>query len=104
MAALIAGRCNPALKAFHDRLAAAGKKSKVVIVTVMRKIITTLNAMLREDTVWVDQSTGRQSMPTGCTVSSLPFELSAAVLWTWALRVILPAAVPCRALTGVNFG
>jgi transposase len=34
MAALIAGRCNPALKLFHDRLAAAGKKSKVIIVAV----------------------------------------------------------------------
>jgi heterodisulfide reductase subunit A-like polyferredoxin len=32
MAALIASRCNPALKVFHDRLQATGKKSKVVIV------------------------------------------------------------------------
>ena len=35
MAALIAMRCNPALKAFHNRLAATGKKPKVVIVAVM---------------------------------------------------------------------
>ena len=55
MAALIACRCNPALKVFHDRLAATGKKSKVVIVAVMRKMITTLNAMLRDNVAWADR-------------------------------------------------
>jgi transposase len=64
MAALIAGRCNPALKIFHDRLAAAGKKSKVIIVAVMRKIVTTLNAILRDDVAWADRCIGRHSMPT----------------------------------------
>jgi transposase len=54
MAALSAGRYNPALKAFRDRLTAAGKKPKVIIVAVMRKMITTLNAMLRD---WQPQST-----------------------------------------------
>src|SRR5215204_5743499 len=42
MAALTACRFNPALKTFHERLAAAGKKSKVAI-------ITTLNAMIRDN-------------------------------------------------------
>jgi transposase len=64
MAALIAGRCNPTLKAFHDRLAAAGKKSKVVIVAVMRKMITALNAMVRDDVVWADRHSGWHSVPT----------------------------------------
>ena len=64
MAALIAMRCNPALKAFHNRLAATGKKPKVVIVAVMRKMIITLNAMLRNETPWVDRSTGRHSVLT----------------------------------------
>ena len=45
MAAMSASQLNPALKAFHDRLEAAGKKPKVVIVAVMRKMITMLNAM-----------------------------------------------------------
>src|SRR5262249_9181669 len=40
MAAMSASNWNPALKAFHDRLAATGKKPKVVIVAVMRKMIT----------------------------------------------------------------
>jgi transposase len=52
MAALSASRYNPALKAFSKRLAAACKKSKVIIVAVMRKIIVTLNAMLRDNTEW----------------------------------------------------
>jgi transposase len=52
MAALSASRYNPALKTFSKRLAAAGKKSKVIIVAVMRKMIVTLNAMLRDDTAW----------------------------------------------------
>ena len=33
-------------------LAAASKKSKVIIVAVMRKMIITLNAMLRDNTEW----------------------------------------------------
>ena len=65
MAALSASNWNPALKAFHDRLAATGKKPKVVIVAVMRKMITTLNAMLRDGTIWVDRYNGRRSVPTG---------------------------------------
>src|SRR5258708_15041184 len=40
MAALSASNWNPALKAFHDRLEATGKKPKVVIVAVVRKMIT----------------------------------------------------------------
>ena len=63
MAALIGYRCNPQLRAFHDRLAAAGKKAKVVLVAVMRKIITILNAMLRDNVPWVDHSIGRHILP-----------------------------------------
>ena len=52
MAALSASRYNPPLKAFSKRLAAAGKKAKVIIVAVMRKMVVTLNAMLRDNTEW----------------------------------------------------
>lgn len=52
MAALTACRFNSALKTFYERLVAAGKKSKVAIVAVMRKIITTLNAMIRDNVAW----------------------------------------------------
>ena len=57
MAALSASRYNPALRAFSNRLADANKKSKVVIVAVMRKMITTLNAMLRDNAAWQLKST-----------------------------------------------
>ena len=56
MAALSAYRFNPALKRFHQRLAAAGKKPKVAIVAVMRKMIATLNAMLRDASEWRDRA------------------------------------------------
>src|SRR5829696_2774032 len=39
-----------------DRLAAAGKKPKVIIVAVMRKMITTLNSILRDGAAWQPQS------------------------------------------------
>jgi transposase len=64
MAAMSACNWNPALKTFHDRLAATGKKPKVVIVAAMRKMITTLNAMLRDDVVWADCVSGRHSVTT----------------------------------------
>jgi transposase len=52
MAAQAAALWNPTLKAFKHRLIAAGKKPKVAIVAVMRKLIVTLNAMLRDNQTW----------------------------------------------------
>jgi hypothetical protein len=42
------------LKAFRKRLWDAAKMAEVVIVAVMRKMITTLNARVRDDVVWAD--------------------------------------------------
>jgi transposase len=64
MAAMSACNWNPLLKAFHDRLAATGKLPKVVIVAVMRKMLTMLNAMVRDDVAWADRHRGRHSVPT----------------------------------------
>jgi len=64
MAAMSASNWNPVLKAFHNRLKAAGKLPKVVIVAVMRKMITMLNAMVRDDVVWADLLRGRHTVPT----------------------------------------
>lgn len=47
-AALVASRFNPELRAFRDRLIAAGKPFKVAIIAVGRKILTILNAMVRD--------------------------------------------------------
>ena len=53
MAALVASRFNPALKEFYDRLRNVGKKSpKVALVAVMRKLITILNTMVKNQTEW----------------------------------------------------
>jgi transposase len=43
---------NPVIKVFHSRLIAAGKPPKVVIVACMRKLLTILNAMLRDQALW----------------------------------------------------
>lgn len=55
MATLAAIRCNPSIKAFYQRLRAAGKKPKVAIVACMRKLLTILNAMLKTKTPWCDK-------------------------------------------------
>jgi transposase len=52
MAAQAAAKHNPVLQAFRQRLRAAGKKPKVAIIAVMRKMVTTLNAMLRDGREW----------------------------------------------------
>lgn len=55
MAALAAIRFNPVIRAFHDRLIAKGKEGKVVIVACMRKLLTILNAMARDNKPWNPQ-------------------------------------------------
>lgn len=52
MGALVATRHNPLLKAFYQRLTAAGKPKMVAIIAVARKLLTILNAILRDKTPW----------------------------------------------------
>jgi transposase len=52
MATLTAVRCNPVLKAFCDRLKASGKLPMVALTAAMRKLLTTLNAMVRDQAEW----------------------------------------------------
>lgn len=52
MAALVATRFNPVVKAFYMRLLEAGKPKKVALVACMRKLLTILNAMLRKNEEW----------------------------------------------------
>ena len=52
MAAVTASRTNPVIRAFYQRLLAAGKPPKVALVACMRKILTILNAMVRTQTRW----------------------------------------------------
>lgn len=52
MATLSAVRHNPPLKAFYTRLRDRGKLPKVALVAAMRKLLTMLNAMLRDSAHW----------------------------------------------------
>lgn len=52
MAALSARRHNPAIKQFADRLKAQSKPPKVVLVACMRKLLITLNTMMKTQTKW----------------------------------------------------
>jgi transposase len=57
MASLSAARYNPPLRAFYRRLRAAGKLAKVALVAVARKLLTMLNAMLRDEHSWAPRTT-----------------------------------------------
>lgn len=50
--AMTAARCNPDLKLFRDKLVDAGKPKLVALVAVARKLLTILNAIIREQQPW----------------------------------------------------
>jgi transposase len=55
MAATTAIRCNPVIREFYERLKSRGKPHKVALVACMRKMLTILNAMVRESTPWTPE-------------------------------------------------
>lgn len=55
MSALVATRFNPVIRAFHARLIAAGKLPKVALVACMRKLLTMLNAIVRDQKPWTTE-------------------------------------------------
>jgi len=54
MGALVAVRHNRTLRAFYERLIAAGKEKMVALIAVARKLLTILNAMLRDGEPWTE--------------------------------------------------
>ena len=58
MATLSATKHNPVIKAFYQKLLEAGKMKKVALVACMRKLLTTMNAMLHTNTAWGANTTG----------------------------------------------
>lgn len=52
MAALTASRSNPVIQKFYERLLAAGKMKKLALTACMHKLLTILNAMVREGKKW----------------------------------------------------
>lgn len=57
MGAMVAARHNPPLKAFRDKIVAAGKPKLVALIAVARKLLTTLNAIARDHAPWRSQNT-----------------------------------------------
>ena len=52
LAALNGARFNPVLKTMYQRLIEAGKPPKVALIAIARKLLTILNAMVRDQTDW----------------------------------------------------
>ena len=52
MGAMVAARFHPTLKPFRDKLVAAGKPKLVALIAVARKLLTILNALLRDNQRW----------------------------------------------------
>ena len=57
LGAMVAARRNPDLKLFRDRLVAAGKPKLVALLATARKLLTILNAILRDQKPWRQQTT-----------------------------------------------
>ena len=62
MAALVASRFNPVIRAFYQRLVAAGKAKKVALTACMRKLLSILNSMVRDGSHWDELRCQNQSM------------------------------------------
>jgi transposase len=56
IAAMVASRYNPVLKRFRDKLVSAGKPKLVALIAVARKLLTILNAIVRDKRPWQPQS------------------------------------------------
>jgi transposase len=56
IAAMVASRYNPVLKRFRDKLVCAGKPKLVALIAVARKLLTILNAIVRDKRPWQPQS------------------------------------------------
>jgi transposase len=52
MAIIVAIRHNPVIRAFYDRLLAKGRVKKVAITACLHKMLTILNAMVRDNKSW----------------------------------------------------
>ena len=55
MPTIVAVRHNPELKSFYDRLLDAGKPKKLALTACMRKLLTILNAMVKQGRAWEPQ-------------------------------------------------
>ena len=54
MGTLAATRFNPRIKTFYQRLLRKGKAKKVALTAAMRKLLTILNTLVKNDVLWKD--------------------------------------------------
>ena len=55
--------CNPVIKAHYQHLTGAGKPPKVALVACMRKLLTLLNAMVRDNLTWDQLNVAQKIVP-----------------------------------------
>ena len=61
MATMVAVRCNPVRKVFYARLLERGKLKKVALVACMHKLLTILNAIVKQGKAWVNPTQGAKA-------------------------------------------
>lgn len=54
MASLVATRFNKAIKVFYQRLLSKGKPKKLALTAAMRKLLTILNTLVKDNVLWTD--------------------------------------------------
>ena len=96
MAALVASNHNPVLKPFYDRLVELGKPKKLALVAVMRKLLTILNAIVREPCRLRDVARyGRPGTRCGCRPDRKGPRRAAGVAHG-ALQVVRAGRIRCN--------
>jgi hypothetical protein len=77
MATVVATRFNPVIRDFYKRLKAKGKPSKVCLVACMHKLLTILNAMIKNKIRWSENLLTRPlDMKHSCYISGLRLRLA----------------------------
>ena len=62
MATLVAVRHNPVIQAFYAQLTGRGKPTKVALVACMHKLLTILNAMIKQEQDWQPKLPSRANL------------------------------------------
>jgi len=88
MGAVVAMRHNPVIQAFYERLVGRGKSKKLALTACVRKILVILNAMVRQNQPWQQQTIYSLSVPRDSPLTSyLLVELEPMVLSPRRLRL-----------------
>lgn len=61
MATLVATKFNPTIKTFYQRLCSAGKAKKTAIIACMRKLLTCMNAMIKNGQSWIENNLNHEA-------------------------------------------